>query len=81
MSERCERLVEAINVTAVGCMRQAPKLKKKLNSQDPIIINAREAINTAHKILGMKKKKCQSNHTLYNQKRIELFRMYKVIND
>ena len=24
MSERYERLVEAINVTAVGCMRQVP---------------------------------------------------------
>ena len=52
MSERYKRLVEAINVTAVGCMRQAPKFKMKLNSQDPIISNAREAITTAHKSLG-----------------------------
>ena len=44
MLERYERLVKAINVTAVGCMRQAPKLKMKLNSQDPRIINARETI-------------------------------------
>ena len=57
MSERYERLVEAINVTAEGCTR----LKMKLNSQDPriiaIIINAREAITTAHKALD--KKKCK----------------------
>ena len=52
MSERYESLVEAINVTAVGCMRQTPKLKMKLNSRDPRIINAREAITTAHKALG-----------------------------
>ena len=49
MSERYERLLEEINVTAVGCMRQVPKLKMKLNSQDPRIINARKAITSAHK--------------------------------
>ena len=58
-------------------MRQAPKYKMKLNSQDPRISNARESITTAHKALG--KQKCQSNHTLYKQKRIEIFQMYKVI--
>ena len=52
MSERYERLVEAINVTTVGCVRQALKFKIKLNSHDPRIINAREAITTAHKALG-----------------------------
>ena len=51
MSKRYERLLEAINVTAVGCMRQVHKLKMKLNSQDPRIINAREAITSAHKEL------------------------------
>ena len=80
MSERYERLVEAINVTAVGFERQALKFKMTLNSQDPRIINARDAITTTHKALG-KKKKCQSNNTLYNKKRIEMFQMYKVIND
>ena len=64
MSERYERLVEAINVIAVVFMRQAPTFKMKLNSQDPRIINDREAITTAHKSLG-KNKKCKSNHTLY----------------
>ena len=57
MSERYERLVEAINVTAVGCMRQVPKLKMKLNSQDPRIINPKEAITSAHTELA--KKVCQ----------------------
>ena len=66
MSERCARLVEVINVTSVECMRQVPKLKMKLNSQDPRIINAREAITSSHKELV--KKKCQSNRTLYKQK-------------
>ena len=42
ISERYEQLVEENNVTAVGYMRQVPKLKMKLNSQDPRIINARE---------------------------------------
>ena len=51
-----------------------------MNSQDPRIINAREAITTANKALG-KKKKCQSNHTLNNQNRIEMFHMYNIIND
>ena len=60
-------------------MRQVPKLKMKLNSQDPRIINAREAITSAHKELV--KNKCQSNLTLYKQKKIEMFQMYKVIND
>ena len=49
VSERCERLVKAINVTAVGCLRQVPKLKMKFNSRDPRIINAQEAITSAHK--------------------------------
>ena len=49
ISEMYERLVEAIIVTAVGCMRQVPKLKMKLNSQDPRIINALKAITSAHK--------------------------------
>ena len=41
ISERYERLEEAINVIAVGCMRQVPKLRMKLNYQDPFrIINA-----------------------------------------
>ena len=71
--------MEAINVIAVGCMRQVPKLKMKLNSQDPRIINAREAITSAHKELV--KKKCQSNRTIYKQKKIEMFQMYKVIKD
>ena len=66
ISERYERLVEIINVTAVGCMRQVPKLKMKLNYQDPRII--REAITSAYKELV--KKKCQSNLTLYKQKKI-----------
>ena len=79
MSERYERLVEAINVTAVGCMRQVPKLKMKLNYQDPRIINAREAITSAHKDLV--KNKFQSNRTLYKQNKIEMFLMFKVIND
>ena len=79
MSERYERLVEAINVTAVGCMRQAPKLNMKLNSQDPRINNARDAITTVHKALY--KTTYQSNHTLYKQKRIEVFQIYKVIYD
>ena len=57
-----ERLVEAINVTAIGCTRKIPKLKMKLNSQDPRIINAREAITSAHKELVQKI--CQSNRTL-----------------
>ena len=65
MSERYERLVEAINVTAVGCMRQVPKLKMKFNSQDPRIINAREAITSAHKELV--KNKYQNNRTLYKK--------------
>ena len=71
--------MEAINVTAVGCMRQVPKLKMKLNSQDPRIINALESITSAHKELV--KKKCQSNRTLYKQKKIEMLQMYKVIKD
>ena len=74
ISERYERLVEA-----VGCMRQVPKLKMKLNFQDPRIINAREAITSAHKELV--KKKCQSNRTLYKQKKIEMYQMYKLIKD
>ena len=64
MSERYAMLVEEINMTEVGCMRQAQKLKIKLNFQDPRIINARESITTAYKAL-CKKKKCQRNHTLY----------------
>ena len=79
MSERYERLVEEINVTAVGCMRKVPKLKMKLNSQDPRISNAREAINSAHKQLV--KNKFQNNRTIYKQKKIEIFQIYKVIND
>ena len=71
--------MQAINVTSVGCMRQVPKLKMKLNSQDSRIINAREAITSAHKELD--KTKCQSNRTLYKQKKIEMFQMYKVIKD
>ena len=67
ISERYERFVEAINVRAVGFMMQVPKLKMKLN-QDPRIINAREAITSAHK--EFVKKKCQSNRTLYKQKKI-----------
>ena len=80
MSERYARLVEANNVTAVGFMRQIPKFKMKLNYQDPGIINDREAITTGHKALG-EKTQFQSNHTLYKQNRIEMFQMYKVIND
>ena len=68
ISERYERFVEAINVRAVGFMMQVPKLKMKLNSQDLRIINAREAITSAHK--EFVKKKCQSNRTLYKQKKI-----------
>ena len=60
-------------------MRQVSKLKMKLNSQDQRIINAREAITSVHKELV--KKKCQSNRTLYKQKKIEMFQIYKVIND
>ena len=67
ISERYERLVEAINVTAVGCMRQVPKLKMKLNSQDPRIINAQESITFVHKELV--KEKCQSNRTLYKKRK------------
>ena len=70
MYERYERLVEAINVKAVGYMRQALKLKNKLNSQDPRIINAQEAITSVHKALG--KKKCQSNHTLQAKENIDV---------
>ena len=66
ISERYERLVEVINVTAVGCMRQVQKLKMKLNSQDPRIINAREAIISAHKELVKKKVKVIE---LYTNKR------------
>ena len=51
----------------------------KLNSQYPRSIDAREAITSAHKEIV--KKKCQSNRTLYKQKKIEMFQMYKVIND
>ena len=40
-----------------------PKLKMKLNYQDPILINAREDIITAHKALG--KTIFQSNHDSY----------------
>ena len=79
MSERYERLVEAINVTAVGCMRTVSKLKMKLNFQDPRIINAGKAITSAYKELV--KKQFQSNRTLYKQKKIDIFQMYKVIND
>ena len=32
ISEMYERLVEEINMTTVGCMRQVPKLKMELNS-------------------------------------------------
>ena len=71
MSERYERLVEAINVTAVGCMRQVPKLKIKLNCQDQRIINAQESITSAYK--SSYKTKYQSNHTIYNQIRIDMF--------
>ena len=71
--------MEAINVIVVGCMMQVLKLKMKLNSQDPRIIIAREAISSAHK--ECVKKKCQSNRTLYKQKKIDMFQMYKVIND
>ena len=66
MSERFERLVEAINMTAVGFMSQVPKLKIKLNSQDPRIINAREAITSAHEELGNKNVKVIE---LYTNKR------------
>ena len=79
MSERYEWLVEAINVTAVGCMRQVPKLKMKLNSQDPQFNNSQEAITSAHKELV--KKKFQSNRTLYKENKIEMFQIYKAIND
>ena len=58
---------------------ESSKLKMKLNSQDPRIINARESITSAHKELV--KKKCQGNRTIYKQKKIEMFLMYKVIND
>ena len=34
-SKKYERLVEAINETAVGCMRQITKPIRKLNSDDP----------------------------------------------
>ena len=59
ISERYKWLVEVINETAVGCMSQDPKLKMKLNYQDPRIINSREDINSVHKELV--NKKCQNN--------------------
>ena len=46
-------------------MKQVPTFKMKLNSQDPRIINAREAINTAHKAIG-KKTKLQSKENSDN---------------
>ena len=69
MSERYERLVEAINVTAVGYMRKSTKFKIELNSQDPRIINARESITSVHKSL------CKKTYS------IEMLQMYKVLND
>ena len=55
LSKRYERLVEAIHETAVGCMRQITKPRRKLNSDDPRIISARNAISTAYNTITGKK--------------------------
>ena len=49
LSKKYERLVEAINETVVGCMRQITKPIRKLKSDDPRIIRAINAISTAYK--------------------------------
>ena len=55
LSKEYEMLVEAINETAVGCMRQITKPRKKLNSDDPRIIRARNAkVLHIRQILGKK---------------------------
>ena len=77
LSKKYERLVEAINETAVGCMRQITKPRRKLNSDDPRIIRARNAISTAYKTITGKK----GHSNLYKQKKFEMYQIYKEIND
>ena len=77
LSKKFERLVEAINETAVGCMRQITKPRRKLNSDDPRIIRARNAISTAYKTITGKK----GHSNLYKQKKFEMYQIYKEIND
>ena len=55
LSKKYEWLVEAINETAIGCMRQITKPRRKLNSDDPRIIRARNAISNAYKTITGKK--------------------------
>ena len=69
ISKKNERLVEAINETAVGCMRQITKPRRKLNSDDPRIIRARNAISTAYKTNTGKK----GHSKLYKQKKFEMY--------
>ena len=49
MSENYDRLIKTNMDTAAECMRQVPHLKRKVNSQDPRIINSRDAITSALK--------------------------------
>ena len=77
LSKKYERFVKAINETAVGCMRQITKPRRKLNSDDPRIIRARNAISTACKTNTGKK----GHSNLYKQKKFELYQIYKEIND
>ena len=77
LSKKYERLVEAINETAPGCMRQITKPIRKLNSDDPRIIRARNAISTAYKTNTGKK----GHSNLYKQKKFEMYQIYKEIND
>ena len=77
LSKKYERLVEAINETAVGCMRQITKPRWKLNSDDPRIIRARNAISTVYKTNTGKK----GHSNLYKQKKFEMYQIYKEIND
>ena len=56
-------------------MHQVPHLKRKVNSQDTRIINARDAITSAHTVLVANKD--QGTRTVYKQKRTEMFEMYK----
>ena len=74
MSENDERLIKAN--TAAVCMRQVPHLERKVNSQDPCIINARDAITSAHKVLVANKD--QGTSTLYNKKEYRYVRNVQI---
>ena len=58
-------------------MRQITKPRRKLNSDDPRIIRARNAISTAYKTITGKK----GHSNLYKQKKFEMYHIYKEIND